>query len=185
MALFDSFFNRKAEISFAPPTTTLFGFGNNNTRIVNSDTAMRHTTIYSCVQIITDALSSVTLNLYKEENGKKIIDKENNLYKLLRLKPNRNMSSFVWRQTVFRSLLLRGNHYSQIVRNGLGEIIEIYPLYTDYVKVVLRKNGEKAFLYKNGKTELVFNQMRFFILLEYLMNLDLLVLILLNTIKKL
>lgn len=71
----------------------------------------------------------VPLHLYRynEAGGKeKAIDHP--LYRLLHDEPNPEMSSFVFRETLMTHLLLWGNAYSQVIRNGKGEIIALYPL---------------------------------------------------------
>lgn len=50
------------------------------------------------------------------------------LYFLLHDEPNPEMTSFVFRETLMTHLLLWGNAYAQIVRNGKGEIIALCPL---------------------------------------------------------
>ena len=45
------------------------------------------------------------------------------LYFLLHDEPNPEMTSFVFWETLMTHLLLWGNAYSQIIRNGKGEIV--------------------------------------------------------------
>ncbi len=40
--------------------------------------------------------------------------------------PNPEMTSFIFRETLMTHLLLWGNSYSQIIRNGKGEIVTLY-----------------------------------------------------------
>jgi phage portal protein BeeE len=37
-------------------------------------------------------------------------------------------TSFVFRETLMTHLLLWGNAYAQIIRNGKGEVVALYPL---------------------------------------------------------
>lgn len=53
---------------------------------------------------------------------------EHPLYHILHDEPNPEMSSFVFRETLMTHLLLWGNAYAQIIRNGKGEVISLYPL---------------------------------------------------------
>lgn len=48
------------------------------------------------------------------------------LYRLLHDEPNPEMTSFVFRETLVGHLLLWGNSYAQIIRNGKGEVIALY-----------------------------------------------------------
>ena len=45
------------------------------------------------------------------------------------------MTSFVFRETMMTHLLLWGNAYAQIIRNGKGEVLGLYPLMPDRMKV--------------------------------------------------
>lgn len=47
----------------------------------------------------------------------------------------RKMSSFVFRETLMTHLLLWGNAYAQIIRNGRGEVMALYPLMPDRMAV--------------------------------------------------
>jgi hypothetical protein len=38
------------------------------------------------------------------------------------------MTSFIFRETLMTHLLLWGNAYAQIIRNGKGEVLGLYPL---------------------------------------------------------
>ena len=51
------------------------------------------------------------------------------------------MSSFVFRETLMTHLLLWGNAYAQIIRNGKGEVIALYPLMPDRMTVDRDSNG--------------------------------------------
>lgn len=69
---------------------------------------------------------------------------DNPLYFLLHDEPNTEMTSFVFRETLMTHLLLWGNAYSQIIRNGKGEVVGLYPLMPDRMTV---NRDEKGRLY--------------------------------------
>ena len=45
------------------------------------------------------------------------------------------MTSFVFRETLMTHLLLWGNAFAQVIRNGLGEVVALYPLMPDRMTV--------------------------------------------------
>lgn len=49
--------------------------------------------------------------------------------------PNAEMTSFIFRETLMTHLLLWGNAYAQIIRNGKGDVVGLYPLMPDKMKV--------------------------------------------------
>ncbi|SHK48796.1 phage portal protein, partial [Paramaledivibacter caminithermalis] len=69
------------------------------------------------------------------------------LYLILHDLPNEEMTSFSFRETMMTHLLLWGNAYAEIVRDGAGNIVEIYPLQPDKM-VVERDKETKKIKYK-------------------------------------
>ena len=126
-----------------------FFFGNSSAgKRVNERSAMQMTAVYSCVRILAEAVAGLPLHLYryKEDGGKeKAIDHP--LYLLLHDEPNPEMSSFVFRETLMTHLLLWGNAYAQIIRNGKGEVIALYPLMPDRMTVDRDRDGKLYYEY--------------------------------------
>lgn len=121
---------------------------------VNERSAMQMTAVYSCVRILAEAVSGLPLHLYryKEDGGKeRAID--NNLYHLLHDEPNKEMSSFIFRETLMTHLLLWGNAYAQIIRNGKGEVVALYPLMPNKMQVDRDENGELYYIYTRSSDE--------------------------------
>lgn len=121
---------------------------------VNERSAMQMTTVYSCVRILAEAVAGLPLHLYryKEDGGKeRAID--NNLYHLLHDEPNKEMSSFIFRETLMTHLLLWGNAYAQIIRNGKGEVVALYPLMPNKMQVDRDENGELYYIYTRSSDE--------------------------------
>ena len=126
-----------------------FFFGGSSAgKRVNERSAMQMTAVYSCVRILAEAVAGLPLHLYryKEDGGKeKAIDHP--LYLLLHDEPNPEMSSFVFRETLMTHLLLWGNAYAQIIRNGKGEVIALYPLMPDRMTVDRDRDGKLYYEY--------------------------------------
>ena len=139
----------------ASPQNTLFGstysffFGSTTSgKTVNERTAMQTTAVYACVRILAETIASLPLNTYQyTENGKeKAID--HNLYHLLHNEPNPEMTSFVFRETLMSHLLLWGNAYIQIIRDGRGRVLALYPLLPDRMTVDRTSSGELCYEYQ-------------------------------------
>jgi len=64
------------------------------------------------------------------------------LYDVLHNLANREMTSFVWREVSQAHLLLWGNVYSQIIRNRIGQVIELWPLNPAAVEVKRDENNK-------------------------------------------
>lgn len=63
------------------------------------------------------------------------------------------MSSFVFRETLMTHLLLWGNAYAQIIRNGKGEVIALYPLMPNKMSVDRDENGKLYYTYQRSQDE--------------------------------
>ena len=125
----------------------LFG-GSTAGKSVNERTAMQMTAVYACVRVLAESVASLPLHLYRySENGVKDKAKDHPLYFLLHDEPNPEMTSFVFRETLMTHLLLWGNAYAQIIRNGRGEIIALYPLLPDRMKVDRDQAGKLYYEY--------------------------------------
>jgi len=126
-----------------------FFFGSTTSgKVVNERTAMQTTAVYACVRILSETLASLPLHTYRHtERGKeKAID--HNLYYLLHDEPNPEMTSFVFRETLMGHLLLWGNAYAQIIRDGSGKVVALYPLLPDKMKVDRTSAGELYYEYQ-------------------------------------
>ena len=121
---------------------TFFMGGSASGKRVNERTSMQMTAVYSCVRILSEAVASLPLNVYRyKENGGKEKAIDHSLYRLLHDEPNPEMSSFIFRETLMTHLLLWGNAYARIIRNGKGEVVALYPLMPDRMTVGRDKNG--------------------------------------------
>ena len=103
---------------------SFFMGGSTSGKRVNERSAMQMTAVYSCVRILSEAIASLPLHVYQyNDSGGKEKAVKHPLYFLLHDEPNPEMSSFVFRETLMTHLLLWGNAYAQIIRNGKGEIV--------------------------------------------------------------
>ncbi|EEO2744237.1 phage portal protein [Listeria monocytogenes] len=120
-------------------------------KTVTERSALQMTAVYSCVRILAEAVAGLPLHLYRytDDGGKeKAIDHP--LYRLLHDEPNSEMSSFVFRETLMTHLLLWGNCYAQIIHNGKGEVVGLYPLMPNRMSVHRDESGQLYYLYTRG-----------------------------------
>lgn len=115
---------------------------------VDERSAMQVTTVYACVRILAEAVAGLPLHTYRYLSGgakEKALDHP--LYYLLHDEPNPEMTSFVFRETLMSHLLLWGNAYAQIIRNGKGQITALYPLMPNRMTVDRTSNGKIYYTY--------------------------------------
>ena len=129
----------------------LFG-GTTSGKAVNERTAMQTSAVYACVRILAESVAGLPLHVYERTaNGSKSTKPSHPLYQLLHDEPNREMTSFVFRETLMSHLLLWGNAYAQIIRDGRGFPIALYPLLPDRMAVDRNESGELVYTYQSDK----------------------------------
>ncbi len=127
---------------------SFFMGGSTSGKRVNERSSMQMTAVYSCVRILSEAVAGLPLHFYKYTgNGGKEKAVGHPLYFLLHDEPNPEMTSFVFRETLMTHLLLWGNAYAQIIRNGKGEVIALYPLMPDRMAVDRDSKGQLYYEY--------------------------------------
>ena len=128
--------------------------GSTSGKAVTERSAMQMTAVYSCVRILAEAIAGLPLHLYRyTPDGSKVKAVDHPLYLLLHDEPNPEMSSFVFRETLMTHLLLWGNAYAQIIHNGKGEVVALYPLMPNRMSVDRDKHGQLYYTYTCASDE--------------------------------
>lgn len=109
---------------------------------------------YACVRILAEGIAGLPLHLYKcGKNGSREKAVDHSLYFLLHDEPNPEMTSFVFRETLMTHLLLYGNCYCQIIRNGRGQVAALYPLMPNQMSVDRDEKGQLYYTYLRSGEE--------------------------------
>ena len=134
-----------------------FFMGNSTSgKAVTERSAMQMTAVYSCVRILAEAVAGLPLHLYRYNgSGGKEKAVDHPLYRLLHDEPNPEMSSFVFRETLMTHLLLWGNAYAQVIRNGRNEVVALYPLMPNKMSVDRDSSGQLYYSYYRGTDEAI------------------------------
>ena len=156
MGIFSGLFKSrdKPQNSTAGSAYRFYMGGTTSGKAVTERSAMQMTAVYSCVRILAEAIAGLPIHLYKykPDGGKeKAIDHP--LYLLLHDEPNPEMSSFVFRETLMTHLLLWGNAYAQVIRNGRNEVVALYPLMPNKMTVDRDEHGQLYYEYQRSNDE--------------------------------
>ena len=144
--IFSTMFKLKVENRLS--TTPVFYAGHSTTGVeVTEQSAMRVAAVYACVRVIAEAIGSLPLKVYEHSGGSMQAKVDHPLYDILHLAPNPEMTSLDLRETLTAHLLLYGNAYAQIIRNGMGQVLSLYPLLPNKVDVNRNENGEIYYTY--------------------------------------
>ncbi len=96
---------------------------------VSPITAMGVSTVYACVSVISKAVSSLPLCIFEtNDSGDKRKAYDHPLYHTLTLNPAKNMTTSEVMGALVSNLVLRGNAYALLSRDGLGNVRQIMPV---------------------------------------------------------
>lgn len=155
MSIFSGLFRSRDKPKNRIGSAFSFLFGSTTSgKTVNERTAMQSAAVYACVRILSEAIAELPLHVYQYRmDGSKERIPQHPLYYLLHNEPNPEMTSFVFRETLMSHLLLWGNAYAQILRNGRGQPIALYPLLPNKMEVSRASNGELIYTYRRDSEE--------------------------------
>ena len=156
MSIFDGIFRSrdKPKNRTVGSAYSFYMGGSSSGKIVTERSALQMTAVYACVRILSEAIAGLPLHLYRYKDGggkEKALDHP--LYLLLHDEPNPEMSSFVFRETLMTHLLLWGNAFAQVIRNGKGEIVALYPLMPNKMTVDRDDKGRLYYSYSRSQDE--------------------------------
>jgi phage portal protein, HK97 family len=121
---------------------------------VNERSAMQISAVNAAVRILAESIASLPLHVFeKGKHGDRIKAEDLELFYLLHDKPNPEMTSFIFRETLMTHILLWGNGFAQILRNGRGEVMGLYPLLPNKMSVERDEKGQLYYRYIRNDNE--------------------------------
>jgi len=114
-------------------------------KVVTEQNALQLTTVYACVRILAETIASLPLHTYKITPEGREKATGHPLYHILHSEPNPDMTSFVFRETLMGHLLVWGNAFAQIIRDGAARVTALYLLPPDKMEVTRDKKGELTY----------------------------------------
>lgn len=85
--------------------------------------ALEVSTAYSCIKVIAESVAMLPLKIYKQVDGEKELDINHPLYKIFEYAPNPNDTPSEFKEKIMVSLIMNGNVFCEIERNGIGKEI--------------------------------------------------------------
>lgn len=115
---------------------------------VSETTALKLPSVWACVRVISETVASLPLLTFERRaDGGKERAVKHPLYNLLHLRPNYEMTSFVFKELMMANLLLWGNFYAQIERARNNVIMGLWPLRPDRMQVYRSDSGSLYYVY--------------------------------------
>ena len=120
----------------------------NSASSYTTEKAMLLSTVYRCVEVISDSIAQLPLEPYKmDSQGYKIKFTSHPTYKLLNKEPNPRMTRFDFIKVLIVSTLLKGNGYAYIERDERGNAKGLHFLPSDIVTIIRPKTLSEAVSY--------------------------------------
>ncbi|MDH0092760.1 phage portal protein [Achromobacter mucicolens] len=119
---------------------------------VSAQTALQLDVVWACVKLISQLVATLPLSVYEKKDGRRRSASEHWLHKVIAAAPNADMTAADFWESLLTSILLWGNAYALIVRNGAGKIIALEPLRPERMAPKLQRDGSMLFVYvdQNG-----------------------------------
>lgn len=109
----------------------------NGTGAYSTNRALLLSTVYRCVEVISDSVAQLPLEPYKiDSSGYKLKFTNHPTYRLLNSEPNSRMTRFTFIKTLIVSTLLKGNGYAFIERDNLGNATALHYIPSDLVTII-------------------------------------------------
>ena len=113
---------------------------------VTHENALKYSAIWACTKIISETIA--TLPWHVMETKTKIA--EHPLDNILYRRPNSEMDAYSLKELIASNAVTWGNHYSEIERNRLGEVVNLWPIDPSRVNPARDSNGRLYYEVDNG-----------------------------------
>jgi HK97 family phage portal protein len=114
--------------------------------LVTPATSLNLSTVFACVRRSTETLSTLPVHVYRKTAvGREEI--EHPVGRLLGLQPNPEMPANVFREVIQGHLELRGRAFAEIVRDGRGQVVELWPIHPDKIRIERTATGNLVYIY--------------------------------------
>lgn len=95
---------------------------------VSEDSALTYSAVWAAVNLISSSIGFLPMIAYERKGEGRDRAQKHPVAKLMHSRPNQYMDSLTFRETLQAHVLLWGNGYAEIERNGGGRPIALWPL---------------------------------------------------------
>lgn len=112
---------------------------------VTGERALQIGAVYSCVTLLAEAVAGLPVSMFdRRQDGTRVPIMSNPVLSLVKDQPNPVIDAAELWRTVMGWMLLRGNGYVYVQRNGSGQPIGLWPLSPNAVEPRRLKEGARA-----------------------------------------
>jgi HK97 family phage portal protein len=115
--------------------------------IVTPHTAMHTATVFACVKIISEKISTIPLFMYQlDGNSSRTLASDHDYFDLICNRPNPEQDAIQFRTAVMFSLLLWGNGYIELQRDNANRIVAMWHRHASRTGPYRKLTGELAYM---------------------------------------
>ncbi|WP_121665248.1 phage portal protein [Mesonia aquimarina] len=103
---------------------------------VNTQTSLTISAFYAAVNTVANSLALLPMSVYLKKDNTNKHQPDHSIDYLLYRKPNNYMTAFVFKFIMAVAVMMRGNAYALIVRNGAGQVASLQFIDPDQVSVI-------------------------------------------------
>jgi HK97 family phage portal protein len=116
--------------------------------VADVDAAMQISAVWACVELITETIASLPVFVYRDlGEGRRELARDEPIFTLLHKTPNPRHTAMEFWQFLAFNFILRGNAYARIGRGVNGDVVALWPLSSDQVRVELLTDGSVIYHY--------------------------------------
>lgn len=128
------------------------GFNSSGVR-VTALTAMKVSACFACVRVLTETMASLPRQIfYRNADNEQVEDLQHPLKTILNRAPNSLQTAFEFWEMLTAFTALYGNAYAKIDFDNKGQIIALWPLKPDCIRIELMPSKNLRFIYNNPVT---------------------------------
>jgi len=128
------------EKAWNPSLWSMIGSQSLSGENVSEATALTYSAVFNAITLIGGTLGSLPLHLMRKKNKKKEHAEEKPLYRIMHDQWNPYMTAMAGRECLASHVLSWGNGYAEIVRNYMGEVVELWPITPDRMRIDMKGN---------------------------------------------
>ena len=129
------------EKAWNPSLWNLIGSQSVSGENVTEATALTYSAVWNAVSLISGTIGALPLHLMQRKGKTKAIVDDRKLYRVMHDQWNPLMTAMAGRECIMAHALAWGNGYAEKVRNGYGEVVELWPITPNRVTPFM-KDGE-------------------------------------------
>ena len=139
---------------YSTPATS----AHDNTPIIHIDGALQISTVWACVTLLVETISSLPLFVYQTDaaGNRTKLPRSSRLAQVLSKSPNNRQTTQEFWEQLLLNYFLRGNCYARKQRDSKGEIVALWPMAADQIEVIQTEDGTIFYKYYIDTKTMVF-----------------------------